>query len=112
MGKFVVSIQGYGDVIVKRPRKITKAVFADTIGDAIAQTCQLIVPVGNDSFHPVLGKGGYNWDHVNQRAVVRETQTPSVQLRPSTFRGLVRLRLQGLWRNLRSVGGVVRTKLH
>lgn len=62
MGKHVtVTIQGYGVVKVKKPKKLTRGSAADMVGEAVAKTMDLVDPrTQRDRFHPALGKGGYN----------------------------------------------------
>ena len=78
--KVRVYINGFGEVRVKVPRKHTKAEYADAVASAVTQTLQLVYPNPGLRFHPVLGEGGYDWDHEAQRAVVSETLPPSVEV--------------------------------
>ena len=78
--KVRVYIDGFGDVHVKVPKRHTKAEFSDAVASAVTQTLQLVYPNPGLRFHPVLGKGGDNWDHEAQRAVVSETLPPIVEV--------------------------------
>jgi len=103
MGKVTIHIAGYGTVVVKRPRKLTKANFADALGEAVAGTCEVIIPSGTQAFHPVLGVGGFNWDHETQRAIVREARSPRVAVEPGYF-GSLRVRMREVWRGVLGSG--------
>lgn len=97
MAKVTIHVQGYGEVVVKRPKKLDKRSFSNALGEAVAGTCQIIVPPSNSkAFHPVLGVGGFDWDHENQRAFVRETPTPRVVLKSRGFAAL-RFRMRQVW---------------
>lgn len=112
MGKVTISVQGYGKVVVERPRKLTKRNFADALGEAVAETCQLIIPIdSSEIFHPVLGKGGNNWDHENQRAIVRETPTPRVDVQPTGIRSL-RFHMRQMWRGVLGNNRELQEELH
>ena len=78
--KVNVHINGFGKVSVKVPKRHTQTQFADAVADAVNQTLQLVWPNPVDRFHPVLGKGGDDWDHKAQRARVREAQAPSISV--------------------------------
>lgn len=61
MAKITIHIQGYGQVKVKKPDVYNEKTYSDGVAKAVAKTCQLITPQGQeDRFHPVLGRGGYN----------------------------------------------------
>lgn len=109
MGKVTATIDGHDKVVVKRPRRITNTAFADAIGDAVAQTCNILYPSPDDKlFHPVLGVGGFNWDHENQRTVVRETSTPRVDIQPGKV-GSFLLHLRQMWGGVLGFGKGLRS---
>lgn len=102
--KVKVTIDGFGEVNIKVPRQPSRAQFGDAVASAVTQTLQLVYPEPTThAFHPVLGQGGYSWDHANQRVVLREAQAPEVVLNMVGFK----LRLRRMWnRLLRSSGSV------
>lgn len=54
--KLEINIDGYGKVTIIRPKNITKSNWADSMGDAVAKTCNLLVPSQKQQkFHMVLG---------------------------------------------------------
>ena len=53
-GKITVSIDGYGVVKIKRPRKYTPDTYADGIADAVAKTMTLVT-TPPARFHPAIG---------------------------------------------------------
>lgn len=60
MAKLTVVIEGYGVIVVKHPKKLTKKTCNDAITEAVEKTCQLLDPqVKKERFHPALGIGGY-----------------------------------------------------
>lgn len=54
MAKVTIGVGNYGEVKVRRPRKLTKTKFANAIAEAVTGTLNLVFtpPTG---FHPVLG---------------------------------------------------------
>lgn len=109
MGKVRIHIAGYGTVVVKRPRKLTKRNFADALGEAVAGTCEVIIPSTGQAFHPVLGIGGFDWDHETQRAVVREASPESVDVEPGGI-GSLRIRLREVWSRILGPGKSVHSE--
>lgn len=104
-----VNVEGFGTVFISRPKKYTKATYADGVAEAVATTLGLIVDRDRTSFHPVLGRGGYDWNHETQSPDVSEAQTPGVSYKePRLFRFLV------YWvsGSVRSLSRGVRQKLH
>lgn len=67
--KITIHIEGYGDVVVKRPKVLTEESYSDSLAVAVAKTAELMSP-GNQSerFHPVLGRGGYVEDKARSDA--------------------------------------------
>lgn len=60
MSKLTLHVEGYGDVVVKIPKKHNTAAVHESIGNAVAQTMQLASPQKQaERFHPVLGFGGH-----------------------------------------------------
>lgn len=55
--RVTITIEGYGTVTVKKPRKLTPATFANGIGQAVAETMTLLDPrtPAQTYFHPVYG---------------------------------------------------------
>lgn len=55
--KVNVHIQGYGDVVVKRPRELDAESFSDIIAETVAKTMNLVAPSNKPEwiFHPVYG---------------------------------------------------------
>lgn len=76
--KVRVDVEGFGTVLVDLPKKYNRKTFKDGVGEAVAGAVGLVFDRDRESFHPVLGKGGYDWDHASQAASVSEAQTPSV----------------------------------
>lgn len=105
MGKVTVTIHGYGEVVVERPKKITRAAFGDAIGKAVSETCGVLVPNPGYRFHPVLGRGGYDWDHKTQSRAVREAPVPTVELKVGRLRGSVRILREGIVGSVRHLVG-------
>lgn len=63
MSKVTIGISGYGVIVVKYPKKLTKQSYTDGVAEAVAKTCQLLDPITQKGrFHPVLGTGGYTND--------------------------------------------------
>ncbi len=55
-----VTVDGYGVIKVKKPKKLTRATAADMVGKAVAETLSLVSPrTQGERFHPALGRGGY-----------------------------------------------------
>ena len=103
--KVRVSIDGFGQVRVKVPRQPNKTEFADAVASSVTQTLQLVFPSPTThAFHPVLGEGGYDWDHEAQRAVVRKTLSPVVEIGK---RKNLRFHLRGLRRRFLRQSGEV-----
>ena len=60
MAKMTVTIEGYGELKVKIPKKLNKKTFSSAIAEAVVKTCRILEPVSLETkFHPVLGIGGY-----------------------------------------------------
>jgi hypothetical protein len=60
MSKLTLHVEGYGEVVVKIPKKLTRNKVNNAIGSAVAQTMQLASPRKQAArFHPVLGFGGH-----------------------------------------------------
>lgn len=55
-----VSIEGFGVVSIKTPKKLNKKTWADSIAQAVAETLKLTHPQDvAQKFHPAIGTGGY-----------------------------------------------------
>jgi hypothetical protein len=112
MGKVTISVQGYGDVVVERPRTNSKRAFSDAVASVVADTCQLVLtPPSREAFHPVLGKGGFDWDHENQRAVVREAPAPRVDVKLTGVQ-LVLVHLRQVWSVVQDYGRGLRGQFY
>ncbi len=56
MSDLRITIDGYGVVLVKRPKKRTRRKVDDAIASAVTQTMQLVDPrTPQMRFHPALG---------------------------------------------------------
>jgi hypothetical protein len=70
-----VKIQGYGEVVVRVPKKDEwcNASIKQAVMDGITETLQLVDPqTRKDRWHPVLGQGGYD-DVDKQKAKIDGT---------------------------------------
>lgn len=109
MGKDVkVNVEGFGTVLIAKPKKYNPESFADGVGEAVAGAVNLVFERDRTSFHPVLGRGGYDWDHETQAADVSEASTPRVSIEES---GILRVYLLPLWRHVRDFSRNVRDTL-
>lgn len=101
-----VNVEGFGTVFVDRPKKYDRATYADGVAEAVATTLGLILDRDRSSFHPVLGRGGYDWNHQTQSVDVSEAQTPGISYKePRRIRFLVSYvsgHFQSLTRGIRS----------
>ena len=103
--KVRVRVEGFGEVSVKVPRQPTKTEFADAVASSVTKTIQLVFPSPTThAFHPVLGEGGYDWDHEAQKAIVREALPPIVEV---GRRKNLRFHLRGLRRRFLRQSGEV-----
>lgn len=60
-----INIEGYGEIEITRPKKLTPETFLDAVADTVAKTVTLLSPqYQGERFHPALGKGG----HVERRS--------------------------------------------
>lgn len=61
MGKRItVTIEGYGEISVKRPKTLTDKTLTATVARAVSETMNLVSSeTQSERFHPVLGIGGY-----------------------------------------------------
>lgn len=109
--KVKVYVQGFGVVLVDRPKKYTRTTFADGVGEAVAGAVGLIMDRDRTSFHPVLGRGGYDWDHETQGASLREAQTPVVAL-DARRSAIFRVRMQRVWEAIQDFFRGIRDQFH
>ena len=55
-----VTVEGFGVVVIKTPKKLNKKTWADGIAQAVAETLKLTHPQKiEEKFHPAIGIGGY-----------------------------------------------------
>jgi hypothetical protein len=109
--KVKVYVEGFGVVLVDRPKKYTRQTFADGVGEGVAGAVGLIMDRDRTSFHPVLGRGGYDWDHVAQAVDVSEAHTPVVAL-DARKRDIFRVRMQRVWEAIQDFAGGIRSQFH
>ena len=101
--KVKVYVEGFGTVLVDRPKSYTRKTFADGVAEGVAGAVGLVMDRDRTSFHPVLGRGGYDWNHEAQRTNMSEAQTPVVAV-DARKRDIFRVRMHQLWKVVQGVG--------
>lgn len=103
MSKLKINVERYGVVEVYRLKGVKKSDFDFVVTDAVNNTVRLINERHPGYFHPVMGVGGYDWDHENQKPYERDV-IPEVEIIPS--------RIEKVWQNVKDFFSGMRSYFH